>query len=124
MPRALRSSLSYSDLLLHQHLEVRGHPARQDHLARAEPEACDLGLAGGERALALELFEQARAKQERVQAFERDGPQARALARPDDLRPVDRRRQVLLARALQHVFNELLAAEGAQRAPAPVRRAE
>src|SRR5205085_4749960 len=90
----------FSNLLLDENLKVRSHRAGQNHLARVESKTRHVGLAQGVRALAFELFEQARAQQERVEAFELDGLKARGLARCDDLSPVDGRRQILLARIL------------------------
>src|SRR5688572_2184814 len=107
--------------LLAEDLEVRGHAAGEDHLAGVEAERGGLRAGGGSRGLKLQLLDEPRAEEEGVEAFERERLQAGGLALGRELSPVDGRRQVLPAGVAQHVCDELVPAERAQRALAPMR---
>lgn len=113
--RHRRRGVSSRALLLDEHLKTFAHAAGENQLACAERELQAFGFAFETCGATFERVEQPCAQQKLVLTLERDCFQIGRFARTPDLRPIDRRRQVVLAGMPERVCDKFVRAKTAQR---------
>jgi hypothetical protein len=99
---------------LYENLKALAHAAGQNHLARACAEHESVGPGMRRPGHALKMFRQTCSQQKFILTLEAQGFEAAAFARTFEMRPINRRRNVLLAGMREHVAGKAMLREGAK----------